>query len=65
MAEASKRDDKAGADAFYIQAINEQNRGNSQTVYVDLYHKEAPKADATPVQRTFDGIRELPRYDVY
>ncbi|WP_440867743.1 DUF1471 family protein YdgH [Symbiopectobacterium purcellii] len=65
VAEASKRADKAGADAFYIQAINEQNRGNSQTVYVDLYHKEAPKADATPAQRTFDGIRELPQHDAY
>lgn len=65
LAEASKRADKAGADAFHIQAINEQNRGNSQTVYVNLYHKEAPKADATPAQRTFDGIRELPQHDAY
>ncbi|MGK2889328.1 MAG: YdgH/BhsA/McbA-like domain containing protein [Candidatus Malihini olakiniferum] len=44
VAEAFKRADKAGADAFYIQAINEPNRGNKWfnkgsniTISADLY----------------------------
>lgn len=63
--EASKRADKAGADAFYVQAINDMNESGNQTVYVDLYHKDAAKVGDKAPMREFDGIKELPQYDAY
>lgn len=63
--EASKRADKAGAAAFYVQAINDRNDTGNQTVYVDLYHKDAPKVSDQTAMREFDGVKELPQYDAY
>lgn len=64
VAEASKRADKAGADAFYVQAINETNSSGNQKVIVDLYHKDAPKVEP-PSFRVFDGVQELPKDVAY
>ncbi|WP_130835055.1 DUF1471 family protein YdgH [[Erwinia] mediterraneensis] len=62
----SLRADELGAEAFYIQGINDTN-GNSGNwrVTADLYHADAPKAQETKQYRTFNGVKELPKAEAY
>ncbi|RLM22858.1 hypothetical protein BIY29_11545 [Brenneria alni] len=61
VAAASKRADKHGADAFYIQGMTDVNSRGNLNVTVDLYHKDAPKVSKEIKYRTFRGIKELPK----
>ncbi|OSN10951.1 hypothetical protein AU512_05370 [Lonsdalea iberica] len=59
-ADASKRADEKGADAFYIQSTAEVN-GGRWAVTVDLYHNDAPKVSDVTTYREFSGVKELPK----
>ncbi|MFC3395579.1 DUF1471 family protein YdgH [Brenneria rubrifaciens] len=65
VAEASKRADKQGADAFYVQGMTDINSRGNWKVTVDLYHDDAPKVSNEVKYRTFDGIKELPKDVAY
>lgn len=65
VAAASKRADKLGADAFYVQDMMDTNSYDRWNVIVDLYHKDAPKASNEVKYRTFHGVKELPKDTAY
>ncbi|MEH2921347.1 DUF1471 family protein YdgH [Samsonia erythrinae] len=65
VAAASKRADKAGADSFYVQSMSDVNSRGNWNVTVDLYHKDAPKADHDTQYRIFHGVKELPKDVAY
>ncbi|MFE8049810.1 DUF1471 family protein YdgH [Brenneria goodwinii] len=65
VAAASKRADKSGADAFYVQDMIDENSTGNWNVIVDLYHNDAPKANADDKYRTFYGVKELPKDVAY
>ncbi|WP_337261960.1 MULTISPECIES: DUF1471 family protein YdgH [unclassified Serratia (in: enterobacteria)] len=61
----SRRADKLGADAFYIQDLNSGNNGGNWRVTADLYHKDAPEVSKEKNYRVFDGVNELPKDEAY
>lgn len=63
-AAVSRKADKQGADAFYIQDINNSNNGGNWRVTADLYHNDA-KDTSKPEYRVFNGVRELPKPEAY
>ncbi|MBJ7220824.1 MULTISPECIES: DUF1471 family protein YdgH [unclassified Brenneria] len=65
VAAASKRADKHGADAFYVQAMSDVNSRGNWNVTVDLYHKDAPKVSNEVKLRTFHGVKELTKDAAY
>ncbi|QTF08398.1 DUF1471 domain-containing protein [Brenneria izadpanahii] len=65
VAAASKRAGKLGADAFYVQDMIDENSNGNWNVIVDLYHKDAPKADGNVKLRDFHGVKELPKDVAY
>lgn len=65
VAVASKRADKLGADAFYVQDMINDNSLDRWNVIVDLYHKDAPKVSNEVTYRTFYGVKELPKDIAY
>ncbi|QRN36193.1 DUF1471 family protein YdgH [Pectobacterium brasiliense] len=65
VAAASKRADKLGAESFYVQAMDDANSSGNWNVTVDLYRKDAPKANQAVQFRTFYGVKELPKDVAY
>lgn len=61
----SRRADKLGADAFYIQDINNSNNGGNWRVTADIYHKDAPAVSQEQNYREFNGVKELPKTEAY
>lgn len=61
----SRRADKLGADAFYIQDINNSNNGGNWRVTADIYHKDAPAVSQEQNYRQFNGVKELPKNEAY
>ncbi|EFE94769.1 DUF1471 family protein YdgH [Serratia odorifera] len=61
----SRRADKLGADAFYIQDINNANNGGNWRVTADIYHKDAPEVSKDTNYREFNGVKELPKDQAY
>ncbi|MEH0832617.1 DUF1471 family protein YdgH [Pectobacterium cacticida] len=62
---ASKRADKLGAESFYVQSMIDDNSGDYWNVTVDLYHKDAPKAQQDKTYRMVHGVKELPKAVAY
>ena len=63
--EVSKRADARGAEAYYIQGINDINgNGGNWNVTADLYHSDAEPAEKT-ASRVINGVRELPKAEAY
>ncbi|MEB6337414.1 DUF1471 family protein YdgH [Serratia rhizosphaerae] len=60
----SRRADKLGADAFYIQDINNSNNGGNWRVTADIYHSDAPEVEKSNY-RVFNGVKELPKDQAY
>ncbi|AVJ17668.1 DUF1471 family protein YdgH [Serratia rhizosphaerae] len=60
----SRRADKLGADAFYIQDINNSNNGGNWRVTADIYHSDAPEVEKSNY-RVFNGVKELPKDKAY
>ncbi|TCV99834.1 DUF1471 family protein YdgH [Biostraticola tofi] len=61
-AAVSRRADTLGADAFYIQAINDNsNHSGNWRVTADLFHNNAEPAATAPQYRVINGVKELPR----
>lgn len=56
----SRRADKMGAAAFYIQDTNDTGNSGNWRVVADVYHEDAPKAEA-PSNRVINGVMELPK----
>lgn len=61
----SRRADKLGADAFYIQDSNNSNNGGNWRVTADLYHKDAPEVSKEPKYRVINGVTELPKEQAF
>lgn len=61
----SRRADKLGADAFYIQDINNSNNGGNWRVTADIYHKDAPAVGQEQNYREINGVKELPKNEAY
>ncbi|CAI1724717.1 DUF1471 family protein YdgH [Serratia quinivorans] len=61
----SRRADKLGADAFYIQDSNNSNNGGNWRVTADLYHKDAPEVSKDPKYRVINGVTELPKEQAF
>lgn len=63
----SKRADKAGMDAFYIQDISNSNNGGNWRVTADLYKTTTAPEPASDgrTYREFNGVRELPKTEAY
>ncbi|MFI8417060.1 DUF1471 family protein YdgH [Serratia sp. NPDC078593] len=61
----SRRADKLGADAFYIQDISNTNNGGNWRVTADIYHKDAPEVSKKAHYRVFNGVKELPKDQAY
>ncbi|PVZ86674.1 hypothetical protein C9426_14745 [Serratia sp. S1B] len=61
----SRRADKLGADAFYIQSISDGNNSGNSRVTADLYHKDAPEASKETTYRIFNGVKELPKTEAF
>ncbi|WP_279023909.1 DUF1471 family protein YdgH [Gibbsiella quercinecans] len=61
----SRRADKLGADAFYIQDINNSNNGGNWRVTADIYHKDAPAVSQEQNYREINGVKELPKNEAY
>ncbi|WP_428946181.1 DUF1471 family protein YdgH [Pantoea sp. FN060301] len=62
----SKRADELGADAFYVQGINDTNgNGGNWRVVADLYHEDAPEAKEKSRDRVINGVRELNKQEAY
>ncbi len=62
----SKAADAKGADAFYVQGINDTNgNGGNWRVTADLYKANAPKASDETQYRLFRGVKELPKSEAY
>lgn len=60
----SRRADSMGAASFYIQDTNDSGNGGNWRVVADVYHEDAPKADA-PKNRVINGVEELPKDQAY
>ncbi|HGM6862692.1 DUF1471 family protein YdgH [Serratia rubidaea] len=60
----SRRADKLGADAFYIQDINNSNNGGNWRVTADIYRSDAPEVEKSHY-RVFNGVKELPKEQAY
>lgn len=56
----SRKADELGATSFYIVDNHDTGNSGNARVTADLYHADAPKADA-PKLRTFEGVTELPK----
>lgn len=54
----SHRADKRGASGFYIVSTNDVGNSGNWRVIADLYHKNAPKAQA-PKNQVFNGVIKL------
>jgi hypothetical protein len=62
----SKQADAKGADAFYVQGINDSNgNGGNWRVTADLYKANAAKVDNSTKYRMFNGVKELPKAEAY
>ncbi|WP_419792523.1 DUF1471 family protein YdgH [Serratia fonticola] len=61
----SRRADKMGADAFYIQDINNSNNGGNWRVTADVYHKDAPEVSKETKYRVINGVKELPKDEAF
>ena len=44
-AAVSRKADKMGADAFYIQSLDDLNNNGNMRVVADVYHRDAPPAE--------------------
>lgn len=64
-AAVSRKADKMGADAFYIQDISDVSNSGNWRVTADLYHKDAPEASTEAKYRQFKGVKELPKNEAY
>lgn len=60
----SRRADAMGAAAFYIQDTNDTGNSGNWRVVADVYHANAPGADA-PHNRVINGVMELPKDQAY
>lgn len=60
----SRRADNAGAASFYIQDLNDTGNSGNWRVVADVYHADAPKAEA-PTNRVINGVTELPKDQAY
>ena len=58
-AAVSRKADKMGADAFYIQSLDDLNNNGNMRVVADVYHRDAPPAEEKGY-RQFRGVNELP-----
>ncbi|AHG22525.1 hypothetical protein Z042_25140 [Chania multitudinisentens RB-25] len=61
----SRRADRLGADAFYIQNISDNNNGGNWRITADLFHKDAPEVSKEANYRVFNGVNELPKDEAY
>ncbi|MET4876794.1 DUF1471 family protein YdgH [Morganella morganii] len=61
-AAVSRKADKMGADAFYIQSLDDLNNNGNMRVVADVYHRDAPPAEEKGY-RQFRGVNELPEKD--
>lgn len=60
----SRRADAMGAASFYIQDTNDTGNSGNWRVVADVYHDNAPKADA-PENRVINSVTELPKDQAY
>lgn len=58
----SRRADKMGANAFYIQSLDDIGDSGNMRVVADVYAKDAPKIEESK-RRVFDGIEEMSKAD--
>ncbi|MFI0489549.1 MAG: DUF1471 family protein YdgH [Yersinia sp. (in: enterobacteria)] len=61
----SRRADKLGADAFYIQDISSNNSGGNWRVTADVYHNGTAQISKEIPHRVFNGVKELPKTEAY
>ncbi|EPB2339846.1 DUF1471 family protein YdgH [Providencia rettgeri] len=58
----SRRADKMGAYAFYIQSLDDVGDSGNMRVVADVYAKDAPEV-GTPKRRVFGGVEEMSKTD--